>query len=256
VTTPTHASSELFGTVADLYDEVRPPYPDALYDALEQAVGALDGMAVVDLAAGTGLQTRALVGRGARLVAVDPDCRMLRRLRSTQPDVPVIAARGEQIPLRDNVADLVVCATAWHWLHAAQCVEEIRRILRPGGHLALWWGLNRWGDNLAWEDAQSEVFERWESRPGSVPPVTPGIPPRQAADDLKARGLTLVHDQEFNWSRELTRDQHLQNLRTNSNNLVRTEAERQELLAEIAAALAPWPVVTERHWGPLVVARF
>jgi SAM-dependent methyltransferase len=246
----------LFGTVADLYDEVRPACPDALYEALVRVVGALDGMAVVDLAAGTGLQTRALVGRGARVVAVDHDVRMLRRLRSRPPSVPAVAGRSEQIPLRDNVADLVVCATAWHWLRTAESVEQIRRILRPGGHLALWWGLNRWGDHLEWEDAQSAVFERWDAVEGNASRQIPGVPPREAAEDLRTRGLTVICEQEFNWSREVTRDQHLLNLRTNSNNLVRTESERRQLLAEIEAALHPWPRVTERLWGPLVIARF
>ncbi len=59
----------LFGTVADLYDEVRPDYPDELYDVLEATVGPVAGKDVLDLAAGTGLQTRALAGRGARVVA-------------------------------------------------------------------------------------------------------------------------------------------------------------------------------------------
>lgn len=245
----------LFGTVADLYDEVRPDYPDEVYDAIERVAGSVDGMAVVDLAAGTGLQTRTLAGRGARPVALDPDIAMLRRLRSTASNIPAVAGRGEQIPLRENSADLVVCATAWHWLHAAEAVGEIRRVLRPGGHLALWWANNRWGDGIEWEDAQSAVFERWDTLRGSVPPVHTGVGPKDAAADLRSRGVQVVFEQEFNWSREVTRSQHLRLLATHSNNLVLPDPERRALLAEIQAALQPWPVVTERLWGPLVIAR-
>jgi hypothetical protein len=76
-----------------------------------------------------------------------------------------------------------------------------------------------------------------------------------AAADLRARGLTVLIDEEVTWSREVSREEHLQMLRTHSNNLVRPEAERQAILAEIEAALAPWPRMTERLWGPLIIAR-
>jgi SAM-dependent methyltransferase len=246
----------LFGTVADLYDEMRPEYPDGMYDAIESVTGTFDGLAVLDLAAGTGLQNRALARRGARLVAVDPDIGMLRRLRAMSPGVPAVVGRGEAIPLRDDTVDLVVCATAWHWLHTAEALEQIRRVLRPGGHLALWWANNRWGDGIDWEDAQSAVFDRWDSVQGSVPPTHDGVGPRDAAADLRDRGLDVVLDREFNWSREVTRDEHMKMLATHSNNLALSEPDRRELLSEIEAALQPWPVVTERLWGPLVVAAF
>jgi SAM-dependent methyltransferase len=245
-----------FGTVADLYDDVRPDYPDELYDAIEATVGPFDGRHVVDLAAGTGLQTRALARRGARVVAVEPDLEMLRRLRSTAPDITAIAGRGEKIPLRDNAFDLVVCATAWHWLRTDESLGEIRRVLRPGGHFVLWWALNAWGDGIDWEDAQSAVFDRWDNLPAGASPAIEGVGPREAADDLRARGIPVVLEREFTWSREVTREQHLKVLATHSNNLARPEQDQRALLAEIEAALQPWPVVTERLSGPLIVARF
>jgi SAM-dependent methyltransferase len=244
-----------FGTVADLYDDIRPDYPAELYDAIERVAGPLAGSDVVDLAAGTGLQTRALLRRGARVVAVDPDLAMLRRLRSTAPGIPAVLGRGEQLPLRANLADLVVCATAWHWLDTAAALAEIRRVLRPGSHLALWWANNRWDEGVDWEDAQSAVFERWDSVRGSVPPSLDGVGPNEAADDLRERGIPVMLEQRFSWSRVVSREQHLQLLATHSNNLALPEPERRQLLAEIEAVLAPWPTVTERLQGPLIVAR-
>jgi SAM-dependent methyltransferase len=246
----------LFGTVADLYDELRPAYPDEMYDAIESVTGPFDGLAVLDLAAGTGLQNRALAGRGARLVAVDPDLGMLRRLRARSPGVPAVVGRGEAIPLRDATVELVVCATAWHWMHTTEALEEIHRVLRPGGHLALWWANNESGDGIEWEVAQSAVFERWDSVQGSVPPSIDGVGPRDAAADLRTRGLNVVVDRDFRWSREVSREEHLQVLATHSTQLALSEPDRRALLSEIADALQPWPAVTERLWGPLVVAAF
>jgi SAM-dependent methyltransferase len=252
-------SSEIglrFGTVADLYDDMRPDYPDELYDAIEAVVGRFEGLDVLDLAAGTGLQNRALARRGARLVAVDPDIGVLGRLRAKSSVVPAVVGRAESIPLRDGTVDLVVCATAWHWLHTTEAVEEVGRVLRPGGHLAVWWANNRWGDGIEWEDAQSAVFDRWDTVQGSVPPTHDGVGPRDAAADLRSRGLNVVVDREFNWTRTVTRGEHMKMLATHSNNLALSEPDRRALLAQIEAALQPWPVVTERLWGPLVVAAF
>jgi SAM-dependent methyltransferase len=245
-----------FGTVADSYDEVRPDYPDELYDEIERIAGPLAGLDIVDLAAGTGLQTRALRRRGARLLAVDPDIGMLRRLVATSPGTPAVVARGEQLPIRADAVDLVVCATAWHWLNPSTALGQIERVLRPGGHLAMWWANHQSDDGIAWEAAQSAVFDRWDAVPGSMPLTVEGVGPRESAADLRARGLDVRLEREFTWSRVVTREQHLRVLATHSIHLVRPETERRAILGEIEAALQPWPTMTERIWGPLVIARF
>lgn len=243
----------LFAQVADLYDDVRPDYPAHLYDLLGSAVGGLDAKAVLDLAAGTGMVTRALRARGAHVVATDVDPDMLATLRRRTPSAPVVAAAAEALPLRDDSFDLVVCATAWHWMSTDPAVAEIRRVVGDGGHLALWWANHRWGDDIDWEVAQSGVYERWEQRHGSRAPDAAGVGPREAADDLRARGLEVVVDTDLTWEREVSREQHLDVLRTHSDNLALGDR-MEEFIAEVARALQPWPVVTERLWGPLIVA--
>jgi hypothetical protein len=78
--------------------------------------------------------------------------------------------------------------------------------------------------------------------------------PREAAADLRDRGLDVVVDTEFTWIRELSREDHIRALATHSDVIALGER-KQQFLDDIAAALDPWPVVTERLWGPLVVAQ-
>jgi SAM-dependent methyltransferase len=245
-----------FDSVAELYDDVRPHYPDDLYDAIA-ATRAIDGADVLDLAAGTGIATRALSSRGGRVRALEPGEPMLRRLRATSPKVPGVVARAEQIPFVGNAFDLVTCATAWHWVDAADTLAEVRRVLRPGGHLALWWANNRWGDDIDWEDAQSAVYERWDTQRGSRPPreAYAGVLPRDAAADLRERGWDVVVETEFFWTRDRSRSDHIRAIATHSD-VIALGNRKQQFLDEITEALAPWPVVTERLWGPLVISRF
>jgi SAM-dependent methyltransferase len=244
-----------FDSVADLYDDVRPHYPDDLYDAIA-ATRAIDGADALDLAAGTGIATRALSSRGARVTALEPGEPMLRRLRAMSPTVPGVVARAERMPFAGNAFDLVTCATAWHWLDTADTLAELRRVLRPGGHLALWWANNRWGDGIDWEDAQSAVYERWDTERGSRPAREDytGVLPRDAAGDLRARRWDVVVETEFFWTRDRSRDDHIRAIATHSD-VIALGDRKQQFLDEIAEALASWPVVTERLWGPLVIAR-
>lgn len=133
--TADEAKATSFGSVADRYDQVR-PWPAAA--AVDWLVPAGCEVAV-DLAAGTGLFTRALLGHAERVVAVEPDERMREVLASRSPAVDVLAGSGEAMPLPDASADAVFVSTAWHWLDLPRAVPEIARVLRPGGRLGVIW---------------------------------------------------------------------------------------------------------------------
>jgi SAM-dependent methyltransferase len=124
-----------FGSVAADYDRYRPSPPPRALDWLLPP----DAEAVLDLAAGTGAVTRGLVGRAARVIAVEPDERMRKVLTAGCPQAEVLAGRGEDIPLPDASVDAVVISAAWHWLDPDRAVPEITRVLRVGGVLGVMW---------------------------------------------------------------------------------------------------------------------
>ena len=62
--------SSRFDPVADDYDAGRPSYPDEFFEAIEDVTGPLAGQLVLDGGAGTGIATRQLTARGARVVSV------------------------------------------------------------------------------------------------------------------------------------------------------------------------------------------
>ena len=131
-----HALS--FGTAAGAYAAHRPDYaPAAVRWALEPAPGPR----VLDLGAGTGKLTGALVALGADVSAVEPDPAMRDELRRALPAVRVLPGSAEAIPLPDASVDAVLAGNALHWFDMALAGPEIARVLAPGGILAGLWNV-------------------------------------------------------------------------------------------------------------------
>jgi SAM-dependent methyltransferase len=128
-----------FDPVAAHYDAARPSYPEAIYDELERVTGPLPGRLVMDGGAGTGIASRQLSARGARLVAVELGELMLRRALARSPDLACVLADGHAIPLRDGCVELACFAQSWHWFNPARAFGEVARVVRPGGYWAAWW---------------------------------------------------------------------------------------------------------------------
>jgi SAM-dependent methyltransferase len=128
-----------FGDAADSYERVRPLYPDAALSELASRCGLAAGTPVVDIGAGTGKLTRQLVALGADVVAVEPAAGMRRRLEAEVPGVPVLDGTAEDIPLPDGSVDIVTSGQAFHWFDTHRALDEIARLLRPAGWLALLW---------------------------------------------------------------------------------------------------------------------
>lgn len=143
-----------FEALVDDYDAARPTYPEALFDALPP----LAGTRVLELGAGTGLQTPGLLARGAGVVSTDRGPNMLGRLHAKHPAVPVAVARAEQLPFADGAFDGVCGAQMWHWVDAAVAALEVARVLRPGGWLALWWN-DVAAQGQSWYEAQQDRLE-------------------------------------------------------------------------------------------------
>ncbi len=110
---------------------------------------------MLDLGAGTGELTSALLAAGADVAAVEPDPAMLAELRRALPRVRAVPGSAEEIPLPDGSVDAVLAGNAMHWFDMTVAGPEIARVLAPGGILAGLW--NVMDDAVAWVAGLAEV---------------------------------------------------------------------------------------------------
>ncbi len=148
-----------FSAGAAPYHRARPAYPDDAVRFLAETLSIDSGKRVVDLGAGTGKFTSCLINTGAQIVAVEPVEDMRRHIPSAAPAALVLAGTAEALPLTDGCADAVVAAQAFHWFDGRRALAEIRRVLVPGGGLALVW--NARDRSRAWVAALSDIVDAY-----------------------------------------------------------------------------------------------
>ena len=128
----------LFDGVAGLYDATRQSYPVQLVDAVCASAGVGPGSDVLEIGCGTGQLTLQLAGRGFNLTAIDVGAAMIQAARRNVAD----PMAGFQVCSFEDFADsehfdLIVSATAFHWVDPDIGLAKAAWLLRPGGWLAL-----------------------------------------------------------------------------------------------------------------------
>lgn len=157
--------STAFGTDVAGYAAGRLDYPEALFEILSDRCGLVPRARVLEIGPGTGQATRRMLDAGASVVAVEPDPALARHLRGWNEERLTVECRlfGEQVP-GDHAFDLIVAATAFHWLDARPALAQVQRLLRPGGTFAMWWNVF----HEAGEDPLFEALFEGLARPPSL----------------------------------------------------------------------------------------
>lgn len=134
---PAEGNLTRFSGFADLYDEVR-PMPPADLGSLVVSYAGSNRPKVVDLGSGSGLSSRWAATWAGSVIGVEPNDDM-RAVAESHPAPGVTYRPGlsHRTGLADGSADVVLVVQAMHWMEPGPTLEEIARVLRPGGVLAV-----------------------------------------------------------------------------------------------------------------------
>ncbi len=124
-----------FSRQSAAYRRYRPGYPPALLEFV--AARAPDRTLAVDCATGNGQAAIGLARHFDAVLAVDGST---SQLAGAEPSDRVLyaAALAERLPVRERSVSLVAAAQAVHWFDFDRFHAECRRVLVPGGLLAVW----------------------------------------------------------------------------------------------------------------------
>jgi ubiquinone/menaquinone biosynthesis C-methylase UbiE len=186
---PREAPPDAFGRTAREYELGRPTWPEELLDQVVAELGLAADANVLDLGAGTGKLTRALVPRFGRVVAVEPDDAMRAVLEEVVPGAESLPGSGEAIPLGEGEVDAVFSAEAFHWFASNESVAEIARVLRPGGVLVILWNIGIEYDDMG-EEAEALIDEMFTR--GGEPGLGRILSGRGAARSRKGRSRSCT----------------------------------------------------------------
>ena len=239
-----------FDAVAEIYDRARMRYPAQLFDDLFAYLG-IEGGAVraVEIGPGTGQATEPLLVRGATVTAVEIGPRLAAYLSGKLAGrrIEVVNAAFEDARLPEGAFDLVLSANAWHWVEASVRLVKARRLLRPGGALALI------GANQIRSEADRGYFDRTFSiykryRPDEQQVESPGedvVPPEYHEVESSGRFedvrlLRYRSDQTYETAA------YADLVRSYSNTQTMEPAPREALIADLCE-------VIDREYGGVVV---
>jgi SAM-dependent methyltransferase len=126
-------------SAAEIYEEFFVP---ALFQQwtpiVADAAGIKAGQRVLDVACGTGVLAREAASRGGSVVGLDRNEGMLAMTRRIAPAVEWKAGRAEQLPFPDAGFDAVASQFGLMFFDdQVQALREMRRVLKPGGRLAV-----------------------------------------------------------------------------------------------------------------------
>jgi len=183
----------VFNDVPELYDRVRPGYRDELFADLVSIAGMDERSSVLEVGCGTGQATRSLAALGCSVTAIEQGADMAalaRQRTATFSNVKVVTSTFEEWDDRGGRFDVLVAASAWHWVDPSIGWRRAHDVLYPGGWMALL------GNVVVRRPGEPEVYAETADLHERFSPGNPdwGHPPLEDEVRTTDEGWGLVED--------------------------------------------------------------
>ncbi len=230
------------------YDRHRPGYVDELYLEIFRYSGLNKAMRALEIGVGTGLATKPILETGCEVVAVEVGPSLAAYVGEKFkgfPNFRVIHADFEAFEPEERF-DLIYSATAFHWIPEETGYLKVKRLLKPGGTVALFW--NRPFTGRAEDPLHIRIQEIYRKyKPSSAEPVEFSERDcRKVLDALSCCDFEDIECKLFYRARTMRAAEYGRLLETYSDHQAMGEAERHGLISEIEASI-------EAHGGEIAI---
>jgi SAM-dependent methyltransferase len=243
-----------FDEAASLYDEVRPGYPEDLFDDIVSLSRIQPTGRILEIGCGTGQATVPFARRGYHILCIELGENMAavaRRNLEGYSHAEVRTGVFEETLLQEGTFDLAISGTAFHWLDPAVAYPKAAGALRVGGSLALFWNVHVHSNaSEGFFEAAQRIYER--EAPEIVGPEDyKGLPrPDKVPDrtgEIEGSGLfEAVTRRNYRWDEPYDAQGYIRVLNTYFGHRSLDDASRQRLFRSIS------DLIEEEYGGRIV----
>jgi SAM-dependent methyltransferase len=137
---------ERFSNRVENYVKYRPTYPPEILEVFRSEMGLTEESIIADIGSGPGILTRLFLENGNVTFGVEPNQAMREAAQTILTDFQnfrSVNGTAESTTLPDASVDIITAAQAFHWFNAEPTKVEFRRIIKPGGRVALIWNMRQ-----------------------------------------------------------------------------------------------------------------
>jgi SAM-dependent methyltransferase len=188
------SSVERFSNRVENYVKYRPTYPPEILGVFRSEIGLNKETIVADVGSGPGILTRLFLENGNITFGVEPNDAMRQASQTILKDFPnfrSVNGTAEATTLPDASVDIITAAQAFHWFDPEATKVEFRRILKPGGWVALIWNMRQLDSTPFLREYEQFILDNAvdyeEVRHERVAGPLPDSPARSAGSSDKAK---------------------------------------------------------------------
>jgi ubiquinone/menaquinone biosynthesis C-methylase UbiE len=241
-----------FNKVARLYDEMRPGYPEALIEEVISLSGIPPDGRILEVGCGPGQATLPFARRGYRMLCLDIGADLIAVAAEKCRPYPRVEFRVtafEDWPAEPNALDLVISASAFHWVPPEIGYPKVASVLKPGGAFAILRNEHP-RPFTGFHEAVHEVYQRCAPELAETAEKKHrGTSRQEVEDSLRQTGaFGEVTMSQYPWSRQFTADRYLRLLDTYSNHYTLEPEKKRCLYEGIRALIEQFGGTITRPW--------